>query len=475
LPPHTFSGNDPKTTLVLNFYAFSRRKNTCPIPTMTANSAAGDPFPRFYLGTHLASTPKDDEAPVFQVPFHRSAKISTPAWYGTNHAVAAGVENFPSRPHDNRRHDTHHSSTTTSAPTAVPTLTYACNNHEHNQPSAPLVSDRHKFDLEAFKRQVQRNLESLQPLNQFLGMLPETSAGKPNPDHSHKLPTGAQEALTQAVMLTLGPSKMDLTRPPTSMQPTTCSAATTPPQQTTTATPTAVQNLHTISPTTPTVEAPTTNPVLTTTDLRTMTPQHHRQQTMTTTVPPTTPTSTTTMTDTQPPTTPPTIVIDFSEITTFLICHNQNLDHLKKSIQRLSQTMAKTITIADDITRLIQQTTDAQIAAEDTSNPTFPSPTPSNDKPSYTQQPPATLSLNSIQSPRIPAPPIDPNAIPTHPTDTSDNNNTSAQWSFSPCPATPAPPFLLKHMIANMRQKPQPSCRFLTMLSRMAKNNYWPP
>jgi len=115
------------------------------------------------------------------------------------------------------------------------------------------------------------------------------------------------------------------------------------------------------------------------------------------------------------------------------------------------------------------------IAVKATSNPTSPSSTPSNAKPSYTQQSPATLSLNSIQSSRIPAPPLDPNAIPKHPTDTSDNNNTRALWPCSPCPATPAPPFLLKPMITHMRYKPQPSRRFLIMLSRMAKNNYRPP
>jgi len=144
---------------------------------MTADSATGNPFPRFYLGTPLASTPKDDEALVFQVPFHRSAKIPTTAWYGTNHAVAAGVGKFPSRPHDNRHHDTNLSLTTTSAPTSVPTLPSACNKHAHNKPYSPLVSDRQQIDIEALKRQVQRNMESLTPLRQFLGLLPETPAG----------------------------------------------------------------------------------------------------------------------------------------------------------------------------------------------------------------------------------------------------------------------------------------------------------
>jgi len=250
-----FFRNDPKTTLVLNFYAFSRRKNTCPIPTMMADSAAGDPFLRSYLGTPLVSTPKDDKALVFQVPFHHSAKISTPVWYGTNHAVAAGVGKFPSCPHDNRRHDMNHSLTTTSALMSVPTLTYACNKHAHNKPYEPLVSDQPKFDLEALRRQVQCNTEALKLLDQFLSLLPKTPACKSHPDPSHKLLTLAQEALTQAVMLTLGPSMMDPTRPPTSTQLTTCSAATTPPQQTNTAMPTAAQHLHRMSPTTPTVAA----------------------------------------------------------------------------------------------------------------------------------------------------------------------------------------------------------------------------
>jgi len=432
---------------------------------MTADLAAGDPFPRFHLGTHLASIPKDDEALVFQVPLHHSTKISTPVWHGTNHAIAASIGNFPSRPHDNRRHDTNHSLTTTSAPTSVSTRPYACNNHAHNTPYAPLVSDRPKFDLDTLRRQVQRNKEALKPLEQFLGLLPETTACKPHPDPSHQLPTWKQEALKQAVRLTLSPSQMDSNRPPTSMQPTTCSAATTP-QPTNTVTPTAVQNLPTISPTTPTVTAPTTNPALTTTDLRTMTLQHHRQLTMSTTVPTTTPTSTTTMTDTQPPPTPPTIVIDFSAITTFLVRHQQHLDHLGQTIQRLSHTMAKITTIADDITRIIQQKTNAQlIAVEATSNPTFPSPTPSNAKLSYPQQSPATITLNSIPISRLPATPVDLTAIPNHPTNTFANNNTSAQWYSSPCPAAPDPPFLLKPMLARMRHKPQPSLRFMTMLS----------
>jgi len=127
--------------------------------------------------------------------------------------------------------------------------------------------------------------------------------------------------------------------------------------------------------------------------------------------------------------------------------------------------MAKNNTITNDINRLTQQMTDAQlIAVEATSNSTFPSPNPSNAKPSYPQQSPATISLTSIQISRIPATPLDPNAIPNHPTNTFTNNNTSAQWSSSPCPAAPDPPFLLKPMLANMHHKPQPSLRFMTML-----------
>ena len=228
---------------------------------------------------------------------------------------------------------------------------------------------------------------------------------------------------------------------------------------------------------TPTAATPTTNPTLPPTNLCTATQQHPKQQSPPTTVQstpltlPTTPTA-----DTDPTTTPLTIVIDSSAITAFFARHHQTLDHLEKNIQRLSHTMAKITTITDDIARIIQPKTEAQlIAVEATSNPTFPSPNPSNAKPPYPQQSPATITLKSIQISRLPATPRDLTAIPNHPTNTFATNNTSAQWSSSPCPAAPDPPFLPKPMLANMRHKPQPSLRFMTMLSRMAKNSYCPP
>ena len=181
-------------------------------------------------------------------------------------------------------------------------------------------------------------------------------------------------------------------------------------------------------------------------------------------------------------------------------------------IQRLSHTMAKTQAVIDCINHLLQPTTEAKLL---TSNFTSPRLIPNPNKTSHPQQSSASASPSSIRTPRVPpkppnlitthnpcpygptdnqstantpaqfiavkasprilATPLDPNAIPNHPTDTSNNNNISAQWPFAPCPATPAPPFILKPMIANMRHKPQPSSRFLTMLSRMAKNNYRPP
>jgi len=132
---------------------------------MTADSAMGDPFPRFYLGPHLASTPKDNEVAVFQVPFQRSAKISTPACYGTNHAIAAGVEKFPPHPHDNRHHATNHTSTTTPALLLIHALDdCACDKHAHKKLFASMVPDRPTFDLEALQRQIKPNEEALQPL-----------------------------------------------------------------------------------------------------------------------------------------------------------------------------------------------------------------------------------------------------------------------------------------------------------------------
>jgi len=59
-------GNDPKITLVLHFYVFSHRKNTCPHPTMMATAAIDDPLPPFYIGANLEPTPKDDEASLSQ-------------------------------------------------------------------------------------------------------------------------------------------------------------------------------------------------------------------------------------------------------------------------------------------------------------------------------------------------------------------------------------------------------------------------
>jgi len=268
----------------------------------------------------------------------------------------------------------------------------------------------------------------------------------------------------------------DRTRLPTLMQPVQSFAATIPQQQTTTATTTAAQTLHKLPQTTPTAAEPTTNTTLTPTYLSTT--QHQWQPTTTPMVPQTTPTEQpTTTTDTLPMTTPLTLTIDTSSITASFVRHHQTLDHLENNIQRLSHTMAKLNTLADEINNMImQQTTDAQlIAAAATSTPTFPSPNSSNAKQSYPQQSPATVSPTVSQTSRVPPKPPDPatNSKPT--TDTSATHHMRTQWSFAPCPTDHNLPFPCNHMLANMRPKPQPSRRFMTMLRHTAKNNYRPP
>jgi len=111
--------------MVLNFYAFSCRKNM------------GNPLPCFYLGlgTHLVSTPEDNQVLVFQVPFHHSAKILTPASYGTNPAIAAGIENFPPHPHNNCCHEMNLSLMTTFAPRSLhASKEHTCDKHSTTSP-----------------------------------------------------------------------------------------------------------------------------------------------------------------------------------------------------------------------------------------------------------------------------------------------------------------------------------------------------
>jgi len=131
-------------------------------------------------------------------------KISTPACYGTNHAVAAGVEKFPPHPHDNHRHATNHTSTTTPAPLSIHTLDdCACDKHAHKKPFASMVPNCPAFDLEALRRQIKQNEEALQLLQQFLASLPEPTACTSQPDPFHEPPTPEQQALAQAITLAL--------------------------------------------------------------------------------------------------------------------------------------------------------------------------------------------------------------------------------------------------------------------------------
>jgi len=124
---------------------------------------------------------------------------------------------------------------------------------------------------------------------------------------------------------------------------------------------------------------------------------------------------------------------------------------------------------------ITQQMTDAQlIAAAATSTPTFPSPNSSNAKPSYPQQSPATISLNSSQMSQVQSTPLDLMEIPNHPTNTSSNNNMCTHWAFLPCQTSPAPPLSLKPMVANMHYKPQLSPQFMTMLSHKTRTTTAP-
>ncbi len=65
---------------------------------MMAALAAGEPPPPFYIGNKLVFPMEDDEGWVLPVSRFKSAKISTIQTYGTYHAVAAPVDNFPSPP-----------------------------------------------------------------------------------------------------------------------------------------------------------------------------------------------------------------------------------------------------------------------------------------------------------------------------------------------------------------------------------------
>jgi len=76
----TFSGNDPKMTLVLNSMQLHIEKSPVPSSTMVALSATSDPYLHSYPGANLLSIPKDEEVLVFQliVPL----PLQFPTWTG---------------------------------------------------------------------------------------------------------------------------------------------------------------------------------------------------------------------------------------------------------------------------------------------------------------------------------------------------------------------------------------------------------
>jgi len=123
---------------------FHVERTPAPTPTMTAALAAGDSSPPFYIGANLASTMEDNKGWVLSVPRSRSAKISTLTSHGTYHAIAAPVENFPSLPLDNRRHEPNRSATATAPSPLQHTMcsidaTHACQSFDPDEGFSPIV------------------------------------------------------------------------------------------------------------------------------------------------------------------------------------------------------------------------------------------------------------------------------------------------------------------------------------------------
>jgi len=181
--------------------------------------------------------------------------------------------------------------------------------------------------------------------------------------------------------------------------------------------------------------------------------------------------------------TPPMIVIDTLSITEVILRHHKTLDHLKENLQRLSHSMAKTNTVLDCINQLLQPTTQTKLMDSNlTCNPNSPQNIPCPAKTTHPQQSPASAPPSSIQTPHFPPKP--PNLNTTHnscpygPSDNQSMANTpppATKWTQNTHPPISNFPIHTKYTIACICYQPHPSPRFLTMLLRVAKNNYRPP
>jgi len=195
------SGNTQKSTLVLNFYAFSRRKNTCNPPTMTALSAAGDPSRHRYWVPDLSSIPEDEEVWVFQDPPLQLCTISLLSQCGTHRTVAADVEKFPFRHLAIKRI----LAALRSAPTTMmqpplpttpppePNTTSPCT--LPFLPTATTPTKRTPVDLDAINREIIRSIQFLRRMEEQLQKQssPTTKMSTPPPE-----PTTTQEITTTA-------------------------------------------------------------------------------------------------------------------------------------------------------------------------------------------------------------------------------------------------------------------------------------
>jgi len=187
------SGNTQKITLVLNFYAFHRRKNTCNPPTMMTLSAAGGPRRHRSWVPDLSSIPEDEVVWVFQDPPIRLCTISLLPHCGTHRTVAADVEKFPFRHLRIKRILAALRSTqTTMMP--LPLTTPPPSEHHttcdlHSTTTETTTIKRPPVDLEAINRQIISNIQSLRRMSERLQQQPSTTTTMMTTPHPAPQPT----------------------------------------------------------------------------------------------------------------------------------------------------------------------------------------------------------------------------------------------------------------------------------------------
>jgi len=202
---------------------------------MTAASAAGHSFPPFYIGDNLASIHEDAKASVFQALPPRSKAKSSQTYNGTQHTVAASVENFPFRPHDTPHHAQHRSAATTTPPEPLTESLTPPTTYIPNDTHTPLRSD-----LKAIRQQVRKNMAEMDRWIAEMSATPQTMMMTPPPKTTLKQPSPLPNQ-TDSPLTTPSPSvksaesdqvtSSNLKKSDRPMSPTTTTTTTTYPSQ----------------------------------------------------------------------------------------------------------------------------------------------------------------------------------------------------------------------------------------------------